>query len=154
MTRSFPSCRRRVGGPAMNASQTASVSAASGSLLENLAELIQQLGQLQELLDPATAGGAQDSVHMPRRHRDWVGCCEGQSDPAISTASDLDLNPDPTFDFAADPETTPWDDLSVVELRSLLRCYPIDRRHLPAPIEVMRRHELITALNALQPLGA
>jgi len=138
----------------MNASQTASVSAASGSLLENLAELIQQLGQLQELLAPATAGSALDSANEARRHRDWIGCRDGLTHPAITNASDPDLNPDPTFDFAADHETTPWDDLSVVELRSLLRCYPIDRRHLPAPIEVMRRHELITALNALQPLVA
>jgi len=141
MTRSFPSCRRRVGGVVMNASQTASVSAASGSLLENLAALIQQLGQLQELLAPATAGSANDSANEARRHRDW---CDWHSVPDADSDRDADL----------DCENTPWDDLSVVELRSLLRCYPIDRRHLPAPIEVMRRHELITALNELQPLGA
>jgi len=125
----------------MNATQNASVSAASGSLLENLAELIQQLVQLQELLGPASVGSAHDSANETRRHRAW---CDWHCDPDADPEGDADL----------DCEASPWDDLSVVELRSLLRCYPIDRRTLPAPIEVMRRHELITALNALQPLGA
>ena len=141
MTRSFPSCRRRVGGPTLNASQPAKPSAAPGSLLNNLVELIQQLGQLQELLAPATAGSALDSANEARRHR---ALCDWHSVPYAEPGQDTDL----------DYETNPWDDLSVVELRSLLRCYPIDRRTLPAPIEVMRRHELIAALNALQPLGA
>jgi hypothetical protein len=43
----------------------------------------------------------------------------------------------------------PWYDLSVVELRSLLRDLPIDRSALPRPIEVMRRHELLDALQTL-----
>ena len=45
-----------------------------------------------------------------------------------------------------------WDELSVVELRSLLRSYPIDRTSLPAPIELLRRSELIEALNQIQAL--
>lgn len=45
----------------------------------------------------------------------------------------------------------PWDQMSVVELRSLLRCYPIDRTALPAPIELLRRDELLAALHQLQP---
>jgi hypothetical protein len=48
-----------------------------------------------------------------------------------------------------DPWDAPWHDLSVVELRSLLRDLPIDRSGLPRPIEVMRRHELLDALNTL-----
>ena len=47
-----------------------------------------------------------------------------------------------------------WDELSVVELRSLLRSYPIDRTSLPAPIELLRRGELMEALSQLQSLGA
>ena len=47
-----------------------------------------------------------------------------------------------------------WDELSVVELRSLLRSYPIDRTSLPAAIERLRRNELIEALNQIQALGA
>jgi hypothetical protein len=45
---------------------------------------------------------------------------------------------------------SPWDSLSVVELRALLRDYPIDRTSLPAPIENMRRAELVEALRQVQ----
>ena len=48
---------------------------------------------------------------------------------------------------------TPWDGLSVVELRALLRDYPIDRTSLPAPIENLRRAELIEALRQIGALG-
>jgi hypothetical protein len=46
-----------------------------------------------------------------------------------------------------------WDELSVEGLRSLLRRFPIDRRSLPAPIEHLRRSELIEALNQIQAMG-
>jgi hypothetical protein len=46
-------------------------------------------------------------------------------------------------------EDAPWLDLSVVELRALLRDLPIDRNALPAPIEYLRRHELLDALQRL-----
>jgi hypothetical protein len=46
-----------------------------------------------------------------------------------------------------------WDELSVEGLRSLLRRFPIDRRSLPAPIEHLRRSELIEALNQVQAMG-
>jgi hypothetical protein len=48
---------------------------------------------------------------------------------------------------------TPWDQLSVVELRALLREVPIDRTSLPAPIENLRRAELIEALRQIGALG-
>jgi hypothetical protein len=44
------------------------------------------------------------------------------------------------------------DELSVEQLRSMLRNYPIDRRSLPAPIERLRRSELIEALNQIQAM--
>ena len=44
------------------------------------------------------------------------------------------------------------DELSVEQLRSMLRNYPIDRRSLPAPIERLRRSELIEAFNQLQAM--
>jgi hypothetical protein len=47
---------------------------------------------------------------------------------------------------------TPWDRLSVVELRALLRDYPIDRSSLPAPIENLRRAELVEALRQIGAL--
>ena len=51
------------------------------------------------------------------------------------------------------PPTSPlWDELSVVELRSLLRSYPIDRTSLPAPIELLRRRELVEALQQIESL--
>ena len=46
---------------------------------------------------------------------------------------------------------TPWDGLSVVELRALLRDYPIHSTSLPAPIENLRRAELIEALRQIGP---
>jgi hypothetical protein len=65
----------------------------------------------------------------------------------LETSDELDT------DWADDLWTCPWDELSVVELRSLLRCYPIDRRRLPAPIELLRRSELIEALSELQEVS-
>ena len=53
----------------------------------------------------------------------------------------------------AEEGDTPWDQLSVVELRALLRDYPIDRSSLPAPIENLRRAELVEALRQMQALG-
>jgi len=47
----------------------------------------------------------------------------------------------------------PWHDLSVRELRALVRDLPIDRSSLPAPIELMRRSELLEALNQVQDLS-
>jgi hypothetical protein len=45
-----------------------------------------------------------------------------------------------------------WGQLSVVELRMLLRTLPIDRRSLPAPVEVLRR-QVLEALRQLQTLA-
>ena len=41
----------------------------------------------------------------------------------------------------------------VVELRALLRDYPIDRTSLPAPIENLRRAELVEALRQIGAMG-
>lgn len=59
----------------------------------------------------------------------------------------------PEAEWASDLWSCPWDELSVQELRSLLREYPIDRRSLPAPIELLRRSELIEALSQLQEIS-
>jgi hypothetical protein len=47
---------------------------------------------------------------------------------------------------------SPWDALSVVELRALLREFPIDRTSLPAPIENLRRAELVEVLRQVEAL--
>ena len=46
-----------------------------------------------------------------------------------------------------------WDELSVHKLRNVLRDFPIDRSSLPAPIEYLRRSEVIEALNQIQAMG-
>jgi hypothetical protein len=48
--------------------------------------------------------------------------------------------------------TSLWDELSVKELRSFLRRFPIDRSSLPTTIEHLRRSELIEALNQIQAM--
>ena len=45
-----------------------------------------------------------------------------------------------------------WDELSVHQLRNVLRDFPIDRSSLPTTIEHLRRSELIEALNQIQAM--
>jgi hypothetical protein len=45
-----------------------------------------------------------------------------------------------------------WDELSVDQLRSFLRRFPIDRSSLPTTIEHLRRSELIEALNQIRAM--
>ena len=147
------------------------------SLLQVLSGLSQQLGQLQALLIGEPAPSPYSVPHRPpcRRVRAgsysaqdaWLqefseekGADDAWADSAWAEESSAD---DAWADSAWADESsaddawgldswdTPWDELSVVELRSLLRCYPIDRTTLPAPIERLRRHELLTALHQLQP---
>jgi hypothetical protein len=72
-------------------------------------------------------------------------------DTQLSQSTQLCESAEP--DWATDLWSCPWDDLSVQELRSLLREYPIDRRSLPAPIELLRRSELLEALSQLQEIS-
>ena len=46
-----------------------------------------------------------------------------------------------------------WQELPVHRLRALLRSYPLDRSTLPAPIECLRRAELLEALRQVERLG-
>jgi len=75
--------------------------------------------------------------------------------PAIGDAEPWmeQLTPATTKPRCTSSSSPLWDELSVVELRSLLRSYPIDRTSLPAPIELLRRSELIEALNQIQALN-
>ena len=146
---------------AMNATITkaaATTAASGGSLLQTISALLEQLAQLQSLLgvepcgapprpagrrSPATIGRGYSSspfrrcrptpapAPAPRRWQDAPFCAD-------------DTDPTDSWDW-------PWDRMSVVELRALLRCYPIDRTALPAPIELLRRDELLAALHELQP---
>jgi hypothetical protein len=47
---------------------------------------------------------------------------------------------------------SPWEQLPVRALRAQLREAPIDRRSLPAPIENLRRAELLEALRQVEAL--
>jgi len=143
----------------MTANTTATKTAASGgSLLETISALLEQLAQLQSLLgvepcgalprpagrrSPATDGRGYFSS-PPRRCRPTPAPA-----PAANRWQDApfcahDRDPTDSWDW-------PWDQMLVVELRALLRCYPIDRTALPAPIELLRRDELLAALHELQP---
>ena len=79
----------------------------------------------------------------------------GSVRPAIGDAEPWmeQLTPATAKPRCASSSSPLWDELSVVELRSLLRSYPIDRTSLPAPIELLRRSELIEALNQIQALN-
>jgi hypothetical protein len=135
---------------------TATTVASGGSLLQTISALLEQLAQLQSLLgvehcgapprpagrrSPATTGRGYPS--RPSRR------CWPTPAPAARRWQDApfcadDTDPTDSWDW-------PWDQMSVVELRALLRCYPIDRTALPAPIELLRRDELLAALHELQP---
>lgn len=72
----------------------------------------------------------------------------GQTEAPLSAEEEAQIVAEATdpWDTSWD---TPWESLSVVELRGLLRDLPIDRSALPAPIEYLRRHELLDALLTL-----
>ena len=78
----------------------------------------------------------------------------GNGRPAIGDAEPWMEQLTPTTSKPRCTSSSLWDELSVVELRSLLRSYPIDRTSLPAPIELLRRSELIEALNQIQAMNA
>jgi hypothetical protein len=137
---------------------TTKAAASGGSLLQTISALLDQLTQLQNLLGvepcgapprpagrrcPATTGRGYSSSSF--RH------CRPTPAPAPAANRWQDA---PFCADDADPTDSwdwPWDQMSVVELRALLRCYPIDRTALPAPIELLRRDELLAALHELQP---
>ena len=136
----------------------ATTDASGGSLLQTISALLDQLAQLQSLLgvepcgapprpagrrSPATTGrGCPYSLPHRCRPTPAKAPAANRWQDAPFCADDTDLT---------DSWDWPWDQMSVVELRALLRCYPIDRTALPAPIELLRRDELLAALHELQP---
>ena len=143
MAISYPSsrCRQRSCSAADTPGAANTASAQGGSVLQLIDGLLQQLDQLRLLL-----GGEVSPPHHGAWEQDSPADCQ---EPAGSQVDDSW----PDDSRAAGPwDSGAWDELSVVELRSLLRCHPIDRRSLPAPIELLRRDELLTALQQLHPL--
>ncbi|MEA5475018.1 hypothetical protein VB716_12380 [Synechococcus sp. CCY9201] len=77
------------------------------------------------------------------------GAAHQQPPRPVETAWEAPL---PTRAAPAGAQVDRWNEFSVVELRALLRSYPIDRRSLPAPIELLRREELLEAQMQLAAL--
>jgi len=138
---------------------TATKAAASGgSLLHTISALLEQLAQLQNLLGAAPCGARPRPAGRRAPATTGRGYSTSPSHrcrptpapaPAASRWQDAPFCADDTD--PTDSRDWPWDQMSVVELRALLRCYPIDRTALPAPIELLRRDELLAALQELQP---
>jgi hypothetical protein len=136
----------------------ATTAASGGSLLQTISALLQQLSQLQSLLGVEPCGAPPRPAGRRSPATAGRGCpctptrrCRPK--PAPAPAADR-WQDDPFCADDTDPTDSwdwPWDQMSVVELRALLRCYPIDRTALPAPIELLRRDELLAALHELQP---
>ena len=125
------------------------------SLLEAIEGLNQALTVLQASLGTTevsqaskTCGQAwpQRQSQPPAIAMPWLDDAQSTQNPQSSTTQEPN--------WATDLWSCPWDELSVRELRSLLREYPIDRRSLPAPIELLRRSELIEALSQLQEISS
>ena len=144
------------------ASTAATTAASGGSLLQTISALVEQLAQLQNLLGVEPCGAPPRPAGRRSPATTGRGCpcspsrrCRPTPAPAPAPAPAArrwqdapfcadDTDPGDSWDW-------PWDQMSVVELRALLRCYPIDRTALPAPIELLRREELLAALHELQP---
>jgi hypothetical protein len=124
------SCARACGCRPSNSTKAASDQAAS-ELQSALLQAVTGLSQLVSQLAAQVGNG---------------GTAIGDAEPWIEQLTPATAKPRCT-------SSSLWDELSVVELRSLLRSYPIDRTSLPAPIELLRRSELIEALNQIQALN-
>jgi hypothetical protein len=141
---------------ATNTKAAATTAARGGSLLKTINALLEQLAQLQSLLGVEPCG----ALPRPAGRRSLATAGRGcpctpprRCRPTPAQAADS-WHDDPFCADDTDPTDSwdwPWDQMSVVELRALLRCYPIDRSALPAPIELLRRDELLAALHELQP---
>lgn len=140
---------------AMNATTTkpvvstaATTAASGGSLLQTISALLDQLAQLQSLLGVEPCGALPKPLGRRCSSNPLRRCCPKPA-PAPRRWQEVPFCADDQE--ATDSWDWPWDQMSVVELRALLRCYPIDRTALPAPIELLRRDELLAALHELQP---
>lgn len=142
-----------------NTKAAATTASSGGSLLQTISALLEQLAQLQSLLgvEPCGAPPRPAGRRCPpaTTGRDYSSSPSRRCRPTPAQAPAASCWQDAPF-CADDTDPTdswdwPWDQMSVVELRALLRCYPIDRTALPAPIELLRRDELLAALHELQP---
>ncbi|WP_411877303.1 hypothetical protein [Vulcanococcus limneticus] len=115
----------------------AELQAALLTAVRGLAELVAQLSGQLGAASPASPGPAPEAWCQPLAEAQP----DSASGPSSGTSTSRGLDP-------------AWEELSVVELRALLRSYPVDRSSLPAPIELLRRGELVEALSQLQAMSA
>jgi hypothetical protein len=111
---------------------------------------IEELSDSVRGLNAALIGDTDGVPHQPPHQShavDFDTEAAAQADAEAAAAAEAEAIEAATADWDA-----PWHDLSVRELRALVRDLPIDRSSLPAPIELMRRNELLEALNQVQEL--
>ena len=113
--------------PSCSAKQSAEIQTALLQAITGLTQLVSQLAT-QFPTKPAAADA-----------EPWMEERAGTAPQSVTPACTHNL-------------TTIWDELSVHQLRNLLRDFPIDRSSLPAAIERLRRSELIEALNQIQAM--
>jgi len=125
------------------------------SLLEAIADLSQAVNQLLASLGPsALVTAPANATPQPPTARPAIACpWYDELTPAPVPAVSAERCQMQDLEQEDDFWSCPWDELSVQELRSLLRDYPIDRSSLPAPIELLRRSELLEALSQLQEIS-
>jgi hypothetical protein len=111
---------------------------------------IEELSDCVRVLTAALVGDTDALPHEPL-HRppavDFDSEAAAQAEAEAAAAAEAE-----TIEAATEHWDAPWHDLSVRELRALVRDLPIDRSSLPAPIELLRRSELLEALNQVQDL--
>ena len=126
-------CACRGGSSFKSASDRAATEDAASELQSALLQAVTGLSQLVSQLAAQVGNG---------------GTAIGDAEPWMEQLTPVSSKPRRTS------SSSPlWDELSVVELRSLLRSYPIDRTSLPAPIELLRRSKIIEALNQIQAMN-
>jgi hypothetical protein len=149
----------------------AQASAAGAFHPRSLLVVMEELSDAVRLLTSALVGevpGGLEPLGLPDPMEDegLTGFDAPLSCPLPLQHEPLAQGPSPSLAGALTPEQeaqilaeatelwdTPWEELSVVELRALLRDLPIDRSALPAPIEYLRRSELLDALLTLPAIA-
>lgn len=151
---------RRCGAPCAAPMPMACSNQPCGSSLVAINNLSQAVAVLAAALAGQVAGASTSSsaagpepasqhVMAPESHgATWAAAAA----PTIGPVDEAAINEAAIVEEATALWDSPWHDLSVRELRMLVRDLPIDRTLLPAPIELLRRHELLEALERIQEI--
>ena len=121
------------------------------TLLAAIEELNACVRGLTAALVGDTDGVSHQPLHQPPAvdfDSEAAALAEANAEAEAAAAAEAEA-----IEAATEHWDAPWHDLSVRELRAMVRDLPIDRSSLPAPIELMRRSELLEALNQVQDLS-